>query len=243
MTMVCEECKRSLESNPVRFISKVKQDLKTGTRTVSDMEVAVCPKHFSKLKGKLQTEPPMINDKDTFVVAEQIGEIGGFCDTIQLSGGFKPTGKFSFAPTAVVRMVLPRVYIKFDEEATAYIDWEDFLKKCRGEYTGPDEEGAIGFSKEHGVPYASFANKILKMEKGQGLEKLVPAAFAREHCVLPLFRDENFLAVAMVKPDDMVLKDTLMMLTNGMEIQPFVACRSQILRAIGEFYIADSTIR
>jgi hypothetical protein len=233
MALICEECKKDINSSPVRFVARVKQDLKTGRRTVSDMEIAICRSHFSKLKGRLQTDPPMMPDKDMFVVAERTG---GF-SAIQLDDGPKPAERFSFAQSTVVRMILPRAYIRFEEEAARYIDWEDFLKKCSGKYSEPDKENAFKISKEFGIPYASFENKILKMEKGQELEKLVPAAYAREHCVLPLFLDDTVLAMAMANPEDVVLLDNLKLSTGGLDIQPFVACRSQILKAIDKFYV------
>jgi type IV pilus assembly protein PilB len=99
-----------------------------------------------------------------------------------------------------------------------------------------DEAIAIAISKQLGVPYASRENKILKVEKGQNLERIVSETYAREHCVLPLFLDESILAVAMTNPEDMMLLDNLKLLTAGLEIQSFVATRAQILKAIDEFY-------
>jgi len=99
-----------------------------------------------------------------------------------------------------------------------------------------DETIAIAISKQFGVPYASRENKILKVEKGQNLERIVSESYAREHCVLPLFLDEGVLAVAMTNPEDMMLLDNLKLLTTGLEIQSFVATRAQILKAIDEFY-------
>jgi type IV pilus assembly protein PilB len=101
-----------------------------------------------------------------------------------------------------------------------------------------DEAIAIAISKQLSVPYASRENKILKVEKGQSLERIVSEAYAREHCVLPLFIDEGILAVAMTNPEDMMLLDNLKLLTAGLEIQSFVATRAQILKAIDEFYSA-----
>ncbi|MDD5629059.1 MAG: ATPase, T2SS/T4P/T4SS family [Elusimicrobia bacterium] len=99
-----------------------------------------------------------------------------------------------------------------------------------------DETIAIAISKQLGVPYASRENKILKVEKGQNLERIISESYARDHSVLPLFLDEGVLAVAMTNPDDMMLLDNLKLLTSGLEIQSFVATRAQILKAIDEFY-------
>ena len=98
-----------------------------------------------------------------------------------------------------------------------------------------DEAITMALSKQMGIPYASKENKILKVEKGQGLDKTVPEAYARENLVLPLFLDENVLAVAMADPSNMLTLDNLRLLT-GLEIQPFIATKSQIFRAIDDFY-------
>ena len=99
-----------------------------------------------------------------------------------------------------------------------------------------DEAIAMAISKQLQVPYASRENKILKTERDQNLEKIINEGFAREHSVLPLFLDDKVLAVAMISPEDMVLIDNLRLVTGGLEIQPFVATRAQILKAIDDFY-------
>ncbi len=104
-----------------------------------------------------------------------------------------------------------------------------------------EDDIAIALSKQHSIPYASRENKILKSEKGQGLEKVVPENYARENFVLPLFVDENVLAVALSDPDNVLLIDNLKLLT-GHEIQPFIATRTQIIKAIDEFYLGSSAI-
>ena len=58
-----------------------------------------------------------------------------------------------------------------------------------------EEKVAMVLSKQYGIPYASRENKILKTEKGEGLEKMVPEKFARENVLLPLFQECIFLAV------------------------------------------------
>ena len=94
---------------------------------------------------------------------------------------------------------------------------------------------AVALSKQLHVPYASRENKILRVEKTQGLDKVVPETFARENLVVPLFLEENVLAVAMAEPDNVMLQDNLRVMTQK-EIQPFVATKTQILKVIDEFY-------
>ncbi|HVA66243.1 MAG TPA: ATPase, T2SS/T4P/T4SS family [Elusimicrobiota bacterium] len=103
-----------------------------------------------------------------------------------------------------------------------------------------DEPIAIAYSKLLGLPYASKENRILKVEKSQGLDKMVPEAYAREHFVLPLFLDDKILAVAMVDPDNILLRENLRVMT-GYEIQPFVATKTQIIKVIDEFYQGGGT--
>ena len=98
-----------------------------------------------------------------------------------------------------------------------------------------EEEQAKSVSRQLGVPYASFANKILKMEPGQGLEKLIPETFARKRAVLPLFMDGQTLAITMTDPSDAVLLDHIRLIARQ-EVQPFISSRTQILAAIDASY-------
>jgi len=104
-----------------------------------------------------------------------------------------------------------------------------------------EDDIAIALSKQYGVPYASRENKILKAEKGQNLEKILPEAYARQNFILPLFKDENVLAVAVSDPENMLLLDNVKMLTS-LEIQPFISTKTQIIKAIDEFYLGGSVI-
>ncbi|MBI5629463.1 MAG: Flp pilus assembly complex ATPase component TadA [Elusimicrobia bacterium] len=103
-----------------------------------------------------------------------------------------------------------------------------------------EEDIAVAFSKQLGIPYASRENRILKVEKNQNLEKVITEDYAREHLALPLFLDDKLLAVAMADPDNVLTLDNLRLLT-GLEIQPFVATKTQILKAIDDFYQAGGT--
>ena len=104
-----------------------------------------------------------------------------------------------------------------------------------------EESVAIGVSKLLGIPYASKENKILKPEKSQGLDKLINEQYSRENQVLPLFQEERMLAVAMASPSNMMMMENLKLMT-GFEITPFVATKTQILKAIDDFYGQGSLI-
>jgi len=98
-------------------------------------------------------------------------------------------------------------------------------------------EGAVAMaiSKQLGVPWASRENKILVSEKGQGLEKLIPESFARENLVVPLFSEDGVVGVAMADPSNIMLQDNIRVLTSK-NIHPFVAAKTQLLKAIDELY-------
>ncbi|MDT8286824.1 MAG: ATPase, T2SS/T4P/T4SS family [Elusimicrobiales bacterium] len=98
-----------------------------------------------------------------------------------------------------------------------------------------EEQVAMALSKQLGAPYASRENKILSPEKGQGLDKIVSEKFARENAVIPLFIEDNILAVAMADPTNILLLDNIKMVA-GMEITPFISTREQILKVIDVFY-------
>ena len=90
-------------------------------------------------------------------------------------------------------------------------------------------------SRQLGIPLASRENKILIPEKGQGLEKLIPENFARDHLVVPLFLEDGALGVAMADPTNVMLQDNIRVLSSK-TIHPFVAAKTQILKSIDELY-------
>jgi type II secretory ATPase GspE/PulE/Tfp pilus assembly ATPase PilB-like protein len=96
-------------------------------------------------------------------------------------------------------------------------------------------------SKQLGIPYASKENRILNPERNQGLEKMIGEKYAREHVVIPLFVENDSIAVAMCDPANVLVMDNLRLMTN-MEIQPFIATKAQILKVIDSFYQASDII-
>lgn len=102
-----------------------------------------------------------------------------------------------------------------------------------------EEHLAIKKAMALSLPYASIQDKVLRMERGQGLHRLVPRSFAEENAVLPLFRDGGKLLVATPHCDDAGLLAELARRT-GLVLVPFVAARTQVLKAIAEAYGAGS---
>lgn len=97
---------------------------------------------------------------------------------------------------------------------------------------------ALGSQLE--IPFYSSENaNLLKPKTDQGLEKLVPADFARKNCVLPLSKNINSLTCAINDPLDLLLLDNLRRLT-GCEINLIIAPQSAIQNAIGNFYFKEN---
>lgn len=102
-----------------------------------------------------------------------------------------------------------------------------------------EERSALLKARDLGLPYASPRDRILQMELGQGLHRIVPRDFALENAVLPLFRDGGKLLVATPHCDDANLLAELARRT-GLTLVPFMAARSHVLKAIREAYGSGS---
>jgi type IV pilus assembly protein PilB len=98
-----------------------------------------------------------------------------------------------------------------------------------------DEQVAVALSKQLNIPFASRENKVLQPEAGQGMEKVITEQFARENLVLPLFVDEQQIAVAMVDPTNFMTIENIKLITK-MDVQTFIATKQQILKTIDDFY-------
>ena len=86
------------------------------------------------------------------------------------------------------------------------------------------------------IPYASKSSGLLTPQKEQGLEKLIPYEYAKEHLVLPLSRNINSLTCAIFNPFDLIMIDNLKKMT-GCEINFVIATRSDLLKGIQEFFL------
>lgn len=89
--------------------------------------------------------------------------------------------------------------------------------------------------KQLAIPYVTSGAGLLRPAIDQGLEKLISKDFAVKNIVLALSRNLNSLTCAIYDPLDLVLIDNLRKLT-GCEINPVIATKSDILKAIEEFY-------
>jgi len=96
--------------------------------------------------------------------------------------------------------------------------------------------------KQLNIPYFSLGTGMLKPAIDQGLERLIPQDFAFKNSVLPLSRTLRSITVAMADPLDLILIDNLRKLT-GCEINPVIATKSDISKAVEEFYGKSALFR
>ena len=96
--------------------------------------------------------------------------------------------------------------------------------------------------KQLGIPYFSSGAGMLRAAVDEELKQLVPQDFALKNAVLPLSRTLKSLTVAMSDPLDLILIDNLKKLT-GYEINPVIATKSELIKAIEEFYGKSAMLR
>ncbi len=89
-----------------------------------------------------------------------------------------------------------------------------------------------GLSEQFGVPAVDLERVGIDTS-----HLVVPAEFAKQHKVLPLFADEQRVLVAMIAPDDLVVLTRLTALT-GRSPTPYVALPLPLHRAIDRAYAA-----
>jgi type IV pilus assembly protein PilB len=96
--------------------------------------------------------------------------------------------------------------------------------------------------KQLGIPYYGWGTGMLKPATDQKLENFIPHEFSVKNFVLPLSHTLKSLTVAMADPLDLILIDNLRKLT-GCEINPVIATKSDILKALDEFYGKSSMLK
>jgi len=98
-----------------------------------------------------------------------------------------------------------------------------------------EEDVVIALGKQLNLPYVSMGAGLLKPSADQNLDILISKEFAIKNLVLPLSKNMNSLTCAITDPLDIILIDNLRKMTNC-EINPVVATRSEVLKAIDDFY-------
>jgi len=98
-----------------------------------------------------------------------------------------------------------------------------------------EEDIVVALGKQLGLPYVSMGAGLLKPSLDQNLDVAVPKEFAVKNAVLPLSRTMDSLTCAITDPLDVILIDNLRKLV-GCEINPVIATKSEILKAVEQFY-------
>lgn len=105
-----------------------------------------------------------------------------------------------------------------------------------------EKDIVIAIAKQLSIPYASYSKDLLQPAGGQDLSKLVPEEYARRHMLLPISKHLNSLTVAFFDPLDLITIDSLRHMT-GCEINPIIATKTDIQRAINEFYGKEDLLK
>ncbi len=98
-----------------------------------------------------------------------------------------------------------------------------------------EEQVTIALSKHFAIPYASKENGILVPEREQNLQEIIPEKFARDNMVVPLFMEDDSLAIALLDPTNLFVIENIKMM-SGKQVQPFITSKSQLLGVIDSFY-------
>ena len=105
-----------------------------------------------------------------------------------------------------------------------------------------EDQMVAALGKQMNIPFFTLGTGMLKPVADQGLDHLILQEFAFKNYVLPLSRTLRSLTVAMFDPMDFILIDSLKKLTDC-EINPVIATRSDIKKAIEEFYGKSAMLR
>ena len=105
-----------------------------------------------------------------------------------------------------------------------------------------EKDIVIAMAKQLSIPYASYAKGLLKPAENQDLAKLVPEDYARRNMLLPVSRHMNSLTIAFMDPLDLITIDNLKRMTSC-DINPIIASKSDIQRAINEFYGREDLLK
>lgn len=105
-----------------------------------------------------------------------------------------------------------------------------------------EKDIVLALSKQLAIPYASYNKGFLKPAEDQNLRKAVPEDFARRYMLLPISKHLNSLTVALMDPMDLITIDNLKRMT-GCNINPIIATKSDLQRAIEEFYGKEDLLK
>ena len=105
-----------------------------------------------------------------------------------------------------------------------------------------EKDIVVALAKQLSIPYASYSKGVLKPAEDQNLKKILPEEYARRHTLLPISKHLNSLTVAFMDPMDLITIDNLKRMT-GCDINPIIATKSDLQRAIEEFYGKEDLLK
>ena len=88
-----------------------------------------------------------------------------------------------------------------------------------------------------GIEYIELGDIVID----QAVVKTVPEQMARRYQVLPLYKKERTLTLAMVDPLNVFAIDAVRQAT-GLEVQPVVSREHEVLKAINRYYSITSSM-
>ena len=102
-----------------------------------------------------------------------------------------------------------------------------------------EEDIVSALATQLSLTYASSVESLIP-DGNPELKQLIPEEFAKKYFVLPLKKTSTSLSCAVCDPLDLIMLDNLKKLT-GSEINPVLATRSIIIKAIKNYYSMDRT--
>lgn len=100
-----------------------------------------------------------------------------------------------------------------------------------------EEDIATVMAGELGVPFMDIKNYLIDPE----VIKLVPEALAKRYSLIPLFKIQDTLTVAMASPRDVVAIDEVRLKSRCGVVEPVLAAKNAIDQAIEQYYSAKGS--
>jgi len=101
-----------------------------------------------------------------------------------------------------------------------------------------DEEAVLnGLSRRLGLPYVRLRPGLIDPQVTDTIEK----ELAERHCIVPMFKVQETLTVAMAEPQALLVVDDLER-TTGLRIQPVIALEANIKEFIKKYYAQNVKI-
>ncbi|MGQ9603072.1 MAG: GspE/PulE family protein [bacterium] len=135
-----------------------------------------------------------------------------------------------------IGMLLVDAGVISEEQLNSLLEKQKETKKRLGEVAieeglATEDQIAMALAKQLKVPYISLESVAIDEE----IVKLVPEAMARALKVIPLFKVDKAVTVAMADPTDSEAIKELRFVT-GCDIEPVVARQDEVMHAIESFF-------